>query len=119
MSPWPASPRRRAWALAEPVIVSTSNSSSQGIPRGACEPLRTITTARGGDMAVASPVVSEYRIDILYRMLTVRELARAMSFDVDGAEYPFAGNATEITKQIGNAVPCRTAEALVRALVQP
>lgn len=145
------------FGLAEPVIVSTSNSSNRGIPRGACEPLRTITTARGGDMAVASPVllraahgdsdgrdpasrvldpalpmpaltgsnevgcaapvVNEYRIDILYRMLTVRELARAMSFDVDGAEYPFAGNATEITKQIGNAVPCRTAEALVRALL--
>lgn len=105
------------FGLAEPVIVSTSNSSSQGTPRGAGEPLRTITTAKGGDMAVASPVATECRIDILYRMLTPRELARAMSFDVDGAEYPFAGNATEITKQIGNAVPCRTAEALVRALL--
>lgn len=69
------------------------------------------------EVGCAAAVVNEYCIDILYRMLTVRELARAMSFDVDGAEYPFAGNATEITKQIGNAVPCRTAEALVRALL--
>lgn len=35
----------------------------------------------------------------------------------DSEVYPFAGNATEITKQIGNAVPCRTAQALVGALV--
>lgn len=151
-------PQRVAEPLpAEPIIVSTSNSSSTGIPRAAGEPLRTITTAKGGDMAIAAPIVvraghgdgdgrnpasrvldvaaplpaltgsnecalaqayaDEYRIDILYRMLTVRELARAMSFDVDGGVYPFAGNATQITKQIGNAVPCRTAEALVRALV--
>ena len=74
------------------------------------------TIAAGGHIQLAQPEVTEC-IDILYRMLTPRELARAMSFDVDGAEYPFAGNATEITKQIGNAVPCRTAEALVRALL--
>jgi DNA (cytosine-5)-methyltransferase 1 len=145
------------FGLAEPIIVSTSNSSSPGVPRSACEPVRTITTAKGGDMAVASPILMRsahsdadgrdpasrvldaqepmpaqtgsnefaiatpviecYRIDILYRMLNWRELARAMSFDDEGEIYHFAGNATEITKQIGNAVPGRTAKALVRALM--
>jgi DNA (cytosine-5)-methyltransferase 1 len=33
----------------EPIIVPTSNSSSAGVPRSAAEPIRTVTTARGGD----------------------------------------------------------------------
>jgi DNA (cytosine-5)-methyltransferase 1 len=143
------------FGVAEAVIVSTSNSSSPGVPRVASEPVRTITTAKGGDMAVAEPflvpnfgerdgqeprthdvhaplptvaatghiqlaepVIEGYRIDILYRMLSWRELARAMSFDDEGEVYEFAGNATEITKQIGNAVPGRTSKALVRALME-
>jgi DNA (cytosine-5)-methyltransferase 1 len=69
------------------------------------------------EFAIATPVIECYRIDILYRMLNWRELARAMSFDDEGEIYHFAGNATEITKQIGNAVPGRTAKALVRALM--
>ncbi|HFF5943164.1 MULTISPECIES: hypothetical protein [Stenotrophomonas] len=35
--------------LVEPIIVPTSNSSSAGVPRSAAEPIRTVTTARGGD----------------------------------------------------------------------
>lgn len=61
---------------------------------------------------------SAYRIDVLYRMLHWRELARATSFDDEGEVYDFAGNATEITKQIGNAVPARTAKALTIALLE-
>lgn len=53
--------------------------------------------------------------DILFRMLHWRELARAMSFSDADSDYEFAGTKTEITKQIGNAVPVRTARALVRA----
>lgn len=52
--------------------------------------------------------------DVLYRMLQPRELARAMGFD----GYEFAGNKTEIIRQIGNAVPVRTAAALVGALFE-
>lgn len=55
------------------------------------------------------------RYDILFRMLHWRELARAMSFSDAEQEYEFAGTKTEITKQIGNAIPVRTARALVRA----
>lgn len=53
--------------------------------------------------------------DILYRMLHWRELARAMSFSDDESDYEFAGTKTEITRQIGNAVPVRMATALVSA----
>ncbi|MGB1561605.1 MAG: DNA cytosine methyltransferase [Sinimarinibacterium flocculans] len=104
--------------VAQPLIVTTSNSSAAGIPRSVLDPVRTITTAKGGDMAVAQPTADGYRIDILYRMLHWRELARAMSFDDDGEQYDFAGTATDIVKQIGNAVPGRTALALIRALLE-
>lgn len=70
------------FGLAEPVIVSTCNSSSTGV-RLASDPVRTITTARGGDMAVAEPVVTEFCIDILYRMLFERELFNAQGFPAD------------------------------------
>lgn len=188
--PLPTVTTKDRFGLAEPVVLSTSNSSSPGIPRSVEDPLRTITTAKGGDMAVASPIIMRgnvgtgregdmrsaerplptitcseslalaapfvlpvthhgderthdidgplptitganrgelglaqpaadgYRIDILYRMLNYRELARGMSLDDEGSVYDFAGTSTEITKQIGNAVPCRLAKALVRALME-
>lgn len=156
--PLPTVTTRDRFGIAQPVVVQLSNQSGHQAPRSIGDPLRTITCTRGGDMAMATPIllraghgdsdgrdpasrlidphsplptvtgsnefaiaepaVAGYRIDILYRMLTVRELARAMSFDVDGHDYPFAGTATDITKQIGNAVPCRTAQALVRALLE-
>ena len=70
------------FGLAEPVVVSTCNSSSTGV-RLASDPVRTITTARCGDMAVAEPVVCDYAIDILYRMLMERELFNAQGFPRD------------------------------------
>lgn len=55
-----------------------------------------------------------YKLDILFRMLQPRELARAMSFPDD---YQFQGTREEVVKQIGNAVPVRTAKALCEALL--
>jgi DNA (cytosine-5)-methyltransferase 1 len=51
-----------------------------------------------------------YALDLRYRMLQPHELAAAMSFPCD---YIFKGNKTERIRQIGNAVPVATAEALV------
>ncbi len=116
--PLPAVTTKARFGLAMPLIVSTSNSSSTAAPRSADQPLRTITTAKGGDMGVAQPVIAGHRIDIPYRMLHWRELARAMSFDDEGEVYAFAGTGVEITKQIGNAVPGRMAKALVHALLE-
>lgn len=55
-------------------------------------------------------------LDIRFRMLSNRELARAMGFD-DEAEYQFTGNVGQVTRQIGNAVAVNVAAALVRAVL--
>jgi site-specific DNA-cytosine methylase len=53
-------------------------------------------------------------VDIHYRMLRPRELARAQGF---ADNYQFTGNQEEVVSQIGNAVPRHTARALVYAVV--
>lgn len=60
-----------------------------------------------------------YEIDIEFRMLEPTELARAMGFDDDEVDYEFSGNRTQITKQVGNAVPVGLAAALVAVLFGP
>ena len=42
-----------------------------------------------------------------------------MGFSDEEYTYEFVGNVTEITKQIGNAVPVRLAAALVKAVLGP
>lgn len=56
-------------------------------------------------------------VDIRFRMLTNRELARAMSFEDGEYEYHFTGTEEEQCRQIGNAVPVRTARALCGAML--
>lgn len=51
-------------------------------------------------------------IDILFRMLRPRELARAQGFPDD---YKFTGKTEDVVKQIGNAVPVNLAKALCKA----
>lgn len=100
------------------------------------EPLPTITCARRGELAFVMPEFGErptkrrrrskrveqdvvYEIDILFRMLEPTELARAMGFDDEESAYEFVGNRTEVTKQVGNAVPVGLATSLVGALFGP
>ncbi len=54
------------------------------------------------------------QLDIRFRMLQPHELAAAMGFP---AHYHFTGNREAQVKQIGNAVPVRTAAALCRELI--
>jgi len=118
--PMPTITCSESLALAEPFTMPVTHHGGERV-RGVDEPLPTITGANRGELglaAAAADVADEVRIDINYRMLHWRELARATSFDDEGEVYDFAGNATEITKQIGNAVPNRTAKALVKALMQ-
>lgn len=107
-TPMPAATTHARFGVAEPVIVSTCNSSSTSGVRGSCAPLRTVTTAKGGDMAVAEPVLVEYRIDILYRMLNPRELFTAQGFRRDYEIYRTADGRKltigESVRMVGNSV---------------
>ena len=60
-----------------------------------------------------------YLLDIRFRMLQNLELARAMGFEDEETSYEFVGNTTQVTKQIGNAVPVNLASALVGAMLNP
>ncbi|MDP3859874.1 MAG: DNA cytosine methyltransferase [Stagnimonas sp.] len=101
--------------LAQPFILPATHHGDTRT-RSIDEPLPTITGAHRGELAMGA-VAEGGRIDILYRMLHWSELSRATSFEDEGETYEFAGNATEITKQIGNAVPGRTSKAHVMALL--
>jgi len=77
------------------------------------KPLGTITTKdRFGLVEVFRRTPG---LDIRLRMLQPHELAAAQSFPDD---YQFAGNKGEVVKQVGNAVPVKTARALCRELIQ-
>ena len=118
--PMPTITCSESLALAEPFALPVTHHGDHRT-HGMDEPLPTITGANRGELGLALPaaeLVDEVVIDINYRMLHWRELARATSFDDEGEVYDFAGNATEITKQIGNAVPNRTAKALVMGLMR-
>lgn len=116
--PVPAVTTKARFGVAEPFLVPNFGEREGQVPRthDIEDPVPTITAQ--GHIQLAQPAAEGYRIDILYRMLHWRELAGAMSFDDEGEVYDFAGTATDITKQIGNAVPGRTAKALVRALLE-
>ncbi len=82
------------------------------------EPLKTLT---GTDVfGIAWPLVLKhadklYLVDIYYRMLMPRELARGQSIP---DWYQFVGNREQVVKQIGNAVPRRLAKALIKKLLE-
>jgi DNA (cytosine-5)-methyltransferase 1 len=82
------------------------------------EPTPTICATGRIQLAIAEPVIEGRQYDIRFRMLEPKELARAMGFTDAETAHEFAGNKTEITKQIGNAVPVNLAAALVGALMQ-
>ena len=93
-------------------------------------PLDTIAASGNHHAVVRAKIVNEdvsivrpwiiidgipYSIDVLFRMLTNDELAKAMSFIDDNHNYDFAGSTQAITRQIGNAVPVQLSKALVGA----
>jgi DNA (cytosine-5)-methyltransferase 1 len=57
-------------------------------------------------------------IDVAFRMLRNRELARSHSFDDEESTYEFIGTEAEQTKQVGNSVPVATARALVLSQIR-
>jgi DNA (cytosine-5)-methyltransferase 1 len=96
--------------LVEPFILKYFGTGTVGSIN---KPLDTITTK--DRFALVETFRRHPDIDIRLRMLQPHELAAAQSFP---SNYKFAGNKTEIVRQIGNAVPVRTAEALCRELIE-
>lgn len=120
--PLPTVTTKARFGLVEPVIISTCNSSSRGM-RLACDPLRTITTAKGGDMGLGEPVLIGYRIDILYRMLVERELFNAQGFPpdyiIDRAANGRRITRTQAIRMVGNSVSPPPLCAIARANLDP
>jgi len=80
------------------------------------KPLPTVTTKDRFCLVKPQAVEVEgqhYLLDIYFRMLNPRELARAQGFPDD---YIFTGNKTETKKQIGNAVPVHLSEAVASTM---
>lgn len=132
-APLPAVTSHGAGALVAPSLVHVAHAGEHdGRVRSVDEPLPVVTTKRS--VALVEPVAAAldgdtdprrlvvidglpHLLDIRFRMLTNRELARAMGFDDAESEYEFTGNVREVTKQIGNAVAVHTAAALVSAIL--
>ena len=76
--------------------------------RPVTEPLATVTTRH------RFALVHAHGRQIGFRMLQPHELAAAQGFP---AGYKFSGTKTEAVRQIGNAVPCGLARALVTAVL--
>jgi DNA (cytosine-5)-methyltransferase 1 len=101
--------KRGETGIAQPYLMKYC---STGGARSVDEPVDTITTK--DRFGLVMPVIDGYALDIRFRMLQPRELARAMGFD---DEYVFEGNREQVVKQIGNAVAVNTARALCQAVL--
>lgn len=95
--------------LAEPYIVKFYGNGENA--DSIDDPLSTVTAKDRFALCIPSIGIA---LDIRFRMLQPHELAAAMSFPKD---YEFTGNREAKVKQIGNAVPLKTAKALCSALL--
>lgn len=102
-----------AIGLIEPFLVEYYGT---GGARRVTEPLGTVTTKPRFGLAMPEVIHNgqRYLLDVRFRMLQPHELAAAQGFP---AGYHFTGTKTEVVKQIGNAVPCGLARALVAAVL--
>ena len=130
-----------AQPMAKPYIVPNFGEHDGQEPRvhDIDDPLPAVTSRGAGSLSVpvlVEPVLKQlqeanidprrvilvddqpYLLDIRFRMLQNPELARAMGFEDEETTYEFVGNVTEVTKQIGNAVPVHLAAALVKAALE-
>ena len=92
-------------ALVEPFVVKYYGT---GIAKHLRQPLDAVTTK--DRFLLVEPKTHQVlaELDIRFRMLQPHELAAAHSFP---AHYRFTGTKEDQTKQIGNSVPVRLAEA--------
>jgi len=96
--------------LAQGFLVQYNGTSG---PQSVDEPIGTIPTKER--FALITIEGKQYYLDIRFRMLTPRELARAQGFP---DSYNFTGTKSDVVKQIGNAVPTNIAKALCKAVLE-
>jgi len=134
---------KRGTAAVNPFIVQWDQTGSHGnCVRSINDPLYTIVTKQNSGLVdpalvevTAEKVESAkdyievdprrliwindelHLLDIRFRMLDNPELAKAMGFSDEETEYEFIGTKSDITRQIGNAVPVGIARALVTAII--
>lgn len=137
-SPAPTITTQSDLALATPFLVPNFGERPNQEPRthSIWQPLSTVTGKGACNLVVPTGRRDEppadfdprrlvylngepHLLDIRFRMLQNDELARAMGFDDEETTYEFSGTATQVTKQIGNAVPVNLAAALVKATLAP
>ncbi len=110
-SPAPSITTKRNLAKIQPYLVKYYGT---GTAQSTKDPLGTIT-AKDRFGLVIPTAHGNYLLDIFFRMLNWRELARAMGFP---DKYEFCGNKEEIVKQIGNAIAVRTGRALCKTILK-
>lgn len=108
-APMPTATSKIGQGICEPFLVEYYGSSDAS---AVSEPVPTVTTK--DRFGVVEATVTRYMLDIRFRMLQPRELARAQGFP---DSYVFTGKREDVVKQIGNAVPPNTAKALIRAVL--
>jgi DNA (cytosine-5)-methyltransferase 1 len=124
---------KRTKAIIEPTDALVVNYYGTGIAHRATEPLSTVTTKHRHGLTLFGDAPASKKIitlnadeaslfwamkllgfdDILFRMLDVDELARAMGLSDD---YVIHGNKAEQIKQVGNMVNVETMQAICGAL---
>jgi DNA (cytosine-5)-methyltransferase 1 len=112
--PVPTITTKERFALMEPFFLPNEGYYRGNQPRSLDKPFPTVTASHGAGKIVTG-IAGSARLDIRFRMLKPHELKQAQGFPVD---YKILGNTTEQTKQIGNAVPVKTAKALTVAAIR-
>jgi DNA (cytosine-5)-methyltransferase 1 len=112
--PMPTVTRSMGEGVTEPYLVEYYG---QGKSASVNEPLSTVTCKDRNGLVIPRLIAEGhqvYRLEIRFRMLQWRELARAQGFP---DSYQFTGNREAVVKQIGNAVPPPMAAALCAAVM--
>lgn len=108
-APLPTMTTKRNQCVVRPFLIKYNRT---GVANSIDAPLDTVTTDDRFGLVCPRLVLidgEKYLFDILFRMLTPKELAAAHSFP---SNYHFAGTKSDVVKQIGNSVPVKTAKAL-------
>lgn len=122
-----------AISLIEPLITKNPATNGHGRPNSDARKKATARTGAAGEdqtgrgttttsdataahekYSETARIREEYQLDIRFRMLAPHELAQAQGFARDDE---FCGTRTEQVRQIGNAVPVGTAQALCEAVL--